>query len=261
MTENELNEFFHRHNISATVNHYTALKRTIYYAAIGEDYLPAILFIHGSPASMIIYKNYFADEELLKQFSLYAVDRAGFGVTDGKPEPSIKKQAEMVVPLAERIHRVHQPLIIVADSYGASIACRLVMEHPQIVQSLVLISPLLAPGLERMFWMTSLLHNTFLNKFISKEYQSATEEKIYQKKELSKMIPLWNKIDIPVYYLQSENDRLLYSSNADFAKKHLVNCPTLQFYFFKGRTKDVHSKQHQLIRNKILEMYQKILNS
>lgn len=203
MTEDELKRFFERHKIKATTNHYAASKRTIYYAAVGEDRLPAILFIHGAPASMKIYKDYFTDKELLNKFSMYAVDRPGFGVTGGKGEPSIQKQAEMIFPLAESIHRVHQPLIIMAGSYGVPIACRLVMDHPKIINGLVLVAPSLGPGLEKMYWITPLMAKGFLSKIVAKEYQSASIEKMHHKEELEKMLPLWNKIDIPVFYLQS----------------------------------------------------------
>lgn len=207
MSEDQLKGFFDRHGIDATISHYTAIKRRIYYATIGKDHLPAILCIHGAPASMTIYKDYFTDEELLKQFSMYAVDRPGFGVTGGNAEPSIKKQAEMIFPLAERIQRVHQPLIIMAGSYGVPIACRLVMDHPAIVQGLVLVAPSLGPGLERMYWITPLLTKGLLSKLVSKEYRSASIEKMHHQKELEKMLPLWNKIDIPVFYLQSKKGR------------------------------------------------------
>jgi pimeloyl-ACP methyl ester carboxylesterase len=255
MTEDELKGFFDRRHIKATINHYTAGKRIIYYATIGEDHLPAILFIHGAPASMTIYKDYFTDEELLKRFAMYAVDRPGFGVTGGKAEPSIQKQAEMIFPLAERIHRVHQPLIILAGSYGVSIACRLVMDRPKIVQGLVLVAPSLGPGLEKMYWITPLMAKEFLSKLVSKEYQSASIEKMHHKKELEKMLLLWNKIDIPVFYLQSEKDNVVYSSNAEFAKQHLVNTPFLKINLFKGRKHNIDSKHHLTIRSKISELF------
>ena len=89
MTEQELRQFFERNNINASISHYDAQSRRIYYAVIGDDHLPALLFIHGAPASMTIYKDFFRDEELLKRFAMYAVDRPGYGVTDGDPEPSI----------------------------------------------------------------------------------------------------------------------------------------------------------------------------
>src|SRR5215208_3817246 len=163
MTEEQLYGFFQKNGVGATVSHYVANNRSVYYAVVGEDHLPALLFIHGAPASMTIYKDFFADEELLKRFSIYGVDRPGFGVSGaGNPEPSIQKQAEMIFPLAERIHRVHQPLIIIAGSYGVSIACRLVMDYPGSTQGLVLVAPSLGPGLEKMYWVTSLLEKTFL---------------------------------------------------------------------------------------------------
>ena len=254
MTEDELKSFFKRHNIKAFINHYTAQKRTVHYAAIGEDHLPAILFIHGAPASMTIYKDYFTDEELLKRFTMYAVDRPGFGVTDGRAEPSIKKQAEIICPLAERIHRVHQPLIIMAGSYGVSIACRLVMDHPGIIQGLVLVAPSLGPGLEKMYWVTPLMSKGFLSKIVSKKYRSASVEKLHHKKELEKMLPLWNKINIPIFYLQSKKDHVVYSSNAEFAKQYLVSVPFLKVHFFEGRKHNIDSKHHIAIRNKILEL-------
>jgi pimeloyl-ACP methyl ester carboxylesterase len=255
MTEDQLKAFFDKHGIKAAINHYTALQRTIYYATIGDDHLPAILFIHGAPASMAIYKDYFKDEELLKRFTLYAVDRPGFGVTGGDAEPSMSKQAQIIYSLAQRIHRVHQPLIVMAGSYGVSIACRMVMDYPNIVQGLVLVAPSLGPGLEKMYWVTPLLTKGVFSKIISKEYQSASIEKMHHKKELEKMLPLWKKIDVPVFYLQSANDGVVYSSNADFAKKHLVNAPLLKIHLFKGRKHNIDSKHHLAIRYKIIELF------
>jgi pimeloyl-ACP methyl ester carboxylesterase len=259
MMQDELKSFFDKHSIKATINHYSALKRTIYYATIGKDQLPAILFIHGAPASMTIYKDYFTDEELLKRFSMYAVDRPGFGVTDGSAESSIKKQAEMIFPLAERVHRVHQPLIVMAGSYGVPIACRMVMDHPGIVQGLILVAPSLGPGLEKMYWITPLMAKGFLSKIISKEYRSASIEKLHHKKELEKMLLLWDRIDVPVFYLQSEKDNVVYSSNAEFAKQHLMNVPFLKIHLFRGRKHDIDSKHHLAIRNKILELLKMLL--
>ena len=255
MTENQLKGFFEKHGIKAVINHYNAISRTIYYATIGEDHLPAILFIHGAPASMTIYKDYFTDEELLKRFTMYAVDRPGFGVTGGNAEPSIKKQADIIYSLAEKIHRVHQPLIIMAGSYGVSIACRMVMDYPNIVQGLVLVAPSLGAGLEKMYWVTPLLTKGLFSKVVSKEYRSASIEKMNHKKELEKILPLWSKIDVPVFYLQSENDGVVYSSNADFAKKHLVHVPLLKIHLFKGRKHNIDSKHHLAIRNKIIELF------
>ena len=112
-----------------------------------------------------------------------------------------------------------------------------------------------------MYWVTPLLAKGIVSKLVSKEYRSASIEKLHHKKELEKMFPLWNKIDVPVFYLQSENDGVVYSSNADFAKKYLVNVPLLKIHLFKGRKHDIDSKHHLAIRNKIIQLFKMVGSS
>jgi pimeloyl-ACP methyl ester carboxylesterase len=257
MRETELEDFFRNEQIRATVSHYENSKRTIYYATIGEDHLPALLFIHGAPASMTIYKKFFKDAELLKRFAIYAVDRPGYGVTAGQVITSIKKQAEMIFPLAERIHRVHQPLIIVAGSYGASVACRLVMDHPGVAQALALIAPSLGPGLEGWVNRSRILENSFLKRFVSAETRSAAKEKLSHRQELNKMLPHWKKIKIPVLYMQSEKDSVVYPRNASFAKEQMTNT-SVRIHFFKGRKHDITTLHESPIGEKIVELYNKL---
>ena len=68
------------------------------------------------------------------------------------------------------------------------------------------------------------------------------------------MIPMWNKIDVPVFYLQSEKDNVVYSSNAEFARQNLVNVPFLKIHLFKGRKHNIDSKHQIAIRNKLVEL-------
>src|SRR5205085_11053964 len=102
------------------------------------------------------------------------------------------------------------------------------MDFPGVVQGMVLIAPSLGPGLERTFWVTPLLVKKFLKKLVPSGYKSASLEKLAHKRELSKMLPLWKRIDIPVFYLQSKKDPIVYVSNADFAKKNLTQVPLLK---------------------------------
>lgn len=255
MTEDELRSFFAKQKVKATISHYLSVKRVIYYATIGEDHLPAILFIHGSTGSMTIYKDYFSDHELLKRFSIYAVDRPGYGLTIGRPEVSIQRQAQMLLPLAQSIHRVHQPLIIVADTYGAVIACRLTMEHQHVVQGLVLINPIVGPGSQKTNPLASFVSNTFLKNLVSKENLSSIEEKKFLAGDLKKMSTLWNKITVPVSCLIVK-----HSADANLTtggiSTLLSNCSNLDIHFLRARRSTVLSNCHNEILNKILQFYQ-----
>src|SRR4051812_3092391 len=51
----------------------------IHYVQTGNDTLPTLLFIHGSPGSWTAFKPYLKDTALLKRYRLVAIDRPGFG--------------------------------------------------------------------------------------------------------------------------------------------------------------------------------------
>ena len=88
--------------------------------------------------------------------------------------------------------------------------------------------------------------------------RSAAKEKLSHRTELNKMLPHWKKITIPVMYLQSKKDSVVYSSNAAFAKEQLVNSPLVDVVLFKGRRHDITSSHESLISQKILELYQQL---
>ena len=85
-------------------------------------------------------------------------------------------------------------------------------------------------------------------------FQSANTEKITHRNELSKMLPNWKNIRVPVMYMQGEMDELIDTANASFAKSHLVNVPYLYIHFFKGRPHFIPFSEHQFIEQKIFDM-------
>jgi hypothetical protein len=68
------------------------------------------------------------------------------------------------------------------------------------------------------------------------------------------MLPLWKNIRVPVMYLQGAQDKLIYTSNAAFAKKQLINAPCLDIHFFEGLPHFIEFRERPAIRQKILEM-------
>jgi pimeloyl-ACP methyl ester carboxylesterase len=257
MSDEELLSFFEQNKVKAEIRYYTTEGRNIRYVSIGNDSLPTILFIHGAPGSLSIYKDYFNDSLFLHTFKMYAVDRPGYGYSGfGKPEPSIQKQAAIIHLILDSLNKVKHPVILVAASYGSSIACRLAMDYPQLVDGLVLVAPSVAAGEEKVYWFTSAVENPMINWFIPRMFQSANNEKIHHKEELTKMLALWQNIHVPVMYMQGEKDELVYTTNAIFAKQHLTNTPYLDIHFFKGRPHFIPFTERPTIRQKILKMLQ-----
>src|SRR5689334_9635751 len=71
----ELNKIFAENDIPATIKYYTVQNRTMRYVSVGNDSLPTILFLHGSPGSMSYYSWRFKDSNISQKFKIYAVDR------------------------------------------------------------------------------------------------------------------------------------------------------------------------------------------
>ena len=189
---------------------------------------------------------------------MYAVDRPGYGYSGlGDPEPSIQKQSEMIRPLLDSLNKTRHPIIVVGSSYGASIACRLAMDHPELVDGLVLTGPAIGPGRETYFGITPFIEHWSVRWFIPRIFRSANTEKVHHKEELEKMLPHWKNIRVPVFYLQGAHDDIVDTTNAAFAREHLVNAPSLEIKFLHGRKHLLAQYEWPAIRQAILNVYDK----
>ena len=237
MNDKDLIAYFDKKGIDPELDYFTTHNRKIRYLINGEDTASAsLLFLHGAPSSMSYWRDFLTDSSLLKRAKLFSLDRPGYGYSGlGNPLPDIHQQSIIIKSLIDSVFHPKHPFIVVGASYGTSIACRLAMDYPELVDGLVLIAPALAPGEEKVFWFTNTIENPLLNWFIPRMFQSANQEKIYHKEELTKMLPLWNNIRVPVIYLQGEKDDLVYTTNAAFARDHLQKVPYLDIQMIPGR--------------------------
>ncbi|MBC7949657.1 MAG: alpha/beta hydrolase [Chitinophagaceae bacterium] len=258
-SDEELKQVFADRKLDASINYYTAHGRTLRYISAGSDTLPTLLMLHGSPGSISYYPGRLVDSAIRNRFRVFAVDRPGYGYSGfGDPEPSIQKQAEMIRPLLDSINKVTHPVIVMGGSYGASVACRLAMDYPELVDGLIVTGPSLGPGLEKYFWFTFIVEHWSIRWFIPRLFRSANTEKVHHKEELEKMLPYWKNIRIPVIYLQGENDNIVDTTNAGFARKHLINARSLDIKFIKNREHRLAQYEWPVIRESIIRMYEMI---
>jgi pimeloyl-ACP methyl ester carboxylesterase len=256
LSDKELISFFKKKHIPGSIHYYEAEGRKMRYISIGADSLPTLFFIHGSPASLSIYNTYYKDSSIFNHFKIIAVDRPGYGYSGlGRPVPSIETQAKMISPILNGLNKIKRPVIIMAGSYGTSVACRLVMDFPKLVDGLVLVAPSVAPGKETIYTISYAAALPAINWFVPRMLQTANAEKLAHEEELQKMVPYWKNINIPVMYLQGEKDELIDTANASFAKQHLINAPYLSIQFIKGQPHYIAHTAQPLIRKKIFDMY------
>jgi pimeloyl-ACP methyl ester carboxylesterase len=258
MNDKELLDWFHAQKINPQISYFTTKGRKVRYIQVGDNPDATILFIHGAPSSLSYWKGYLADSLLRSRATLLAADRPGYGYSGlADPMPDIAAQAHVLSLIIDSLHKAHRPIILVGVSYGGPIACRLAMDYPDLIDGLVLMAPPLGPGREKIFWFTYPVENPLIHWVVPRMLQTANAEKIHHKDELTKMLPLWGKIHVPVIYLQGEEDELVDTSNASFAKEHLTNVPSLEIQMIPGRGHLIAFAEKDRIEKAILEMLDK----
>jgi uncharacterized protein len=259
MDNKDLLSWFHERHIEPHIDYYVSKGRKVRYVEVGNSPDATILFIHGAPSSLSYWRNYLADSALLTRATMFAADRPGYGYSGlADPLPDIAAQADILSLILDSLHKVHHPVILVGVSYGAPIACRLAMDHPELVDGIVLMAPPLGPGREKIFWFTYLVENPLIHWVVPRMLQTANQEKIQHKEELTKMLPLWGRIHVPVIYLQGEEDGLVDTSNATFAREHLTNVPSLDIRMIPGRGHLIAFAEKDRVEKAILELLDKL---
>ncbi|MBC7775162.1 MAG: alpha/beta hydrolase [Phycisphaerae bacterium] len=204
--------------------------RRIHAVAISaSDTLPLAVLVHGSPGSSDAYLDYLGDTMLTRKARLVAVDRPGFGHTEGfvKPEPSLDAQAAAVQAIANQL-APHEKVLLVGHSLGGPVIARFAMDYPEQTAGLVIVAGSIDPVQEEHPWWQSVVDVPPVKWLTPKALWTSNAEIIPLKKELEKMLPLWPCITCPVRIIHAVNDCLVPVANVDFAKKMLVNCPDLK---------------------------------
>jgi pimeloyl-ACP methyl ester carboxylesterase len=195
--------------------------RTIFYAESGDPAQPPVAFIHGTPGSWMAFGGYLGDDNLRRAARLIAVDRPGFGRSGYKQVlPSLQEQAALLAQVLRDAFK-GRGAILVGHSLGAPIAVRLTMDNPDLVDGLVLVSPSIDPALEKPRWYNQVANWPLISWAIPTKLALANEELMPLEAELSKMLPLWQRVQVPVIVIQGQKDRLVSPASADFAEREL----------------------------------------
>jgi len=219
--------------ITPTIECYEIGKQRIQYTHIGDTTLPLIILVHGSPGSSSAYMDYLQDSTLLKKVQMVAVDRPGFGYSNlGKAQRSLEMQAKAFLPILEKYNT--GKTILVGHSFGGPVIARMAMDFPDLINGLVIVAGSIDPDLEPNEWWRKPLNWRILRWLLPKALRVCNQEILPLEGELRKMLPLWEKITVPVTVIQGSADNLVPKGNADFAQKMLVNSEKVKIDIIEG---------------------------
>ena len=193
---------------------------------------PLIIFVHGTPGSWYAQRAFLSDESLRDAFHMIAVDRLGHGESVGDVVPSLAAQAASLKPLLDR-DTTGRGAILVGHSLGGPIIARTAMDYPEKIAGLVFVASTGDPAISRK-WYNLVAGIPPIRWFLSRELLRANKEILPIKKELTAMLPLWSRIEVPTTIIQGDKDKLVNPKNADFIERALVNAPVTKIVVPEG---------------------------
>ncbi|MEZ4775848.1 MAG: alpha/beta hydrolase [Bacteroidia bacterium] len=251
-----LEKYFEGNPKQPTYGFYQAEGKTIHYACIGEDSLPTIIFIHGSPGTWDAFAAYFKDTTLLKHFRMMSVDRIGYGKSEHEPESSIEMQALLVKPLLDMVPD-SIPLMLVTHSFGGPIGFRLAMDYPDKIDGIVALAGLADPEKEkRVYWLQKPFRSKWLRWLLPPDMDISNREIVPLKQELYEMVPMWEKVKAKTIVIQGGKDMLVNKAHADFIEKMIPEGP--EVIRLPEENHFIPWTQEELVVKNIMKLYGEI---
>lgn len=228
--------------------------RHIHYAVTGNDTLPTLFFIHGSPGSWNAFAEYMKDSLLLTKFRMVSVDRPGFGYSDyGQPQ-HLDVQALLISPLFLRLAN-QKPIYLAGHSMGGPLVIKLAADNSGMFSALVVISGSIDPAEEKPEKWRPWLYKTPLNFLVPGAMRPSNEELWYLKKDLVALEKDFSEITCPVYFIHGAMDTWVPPGNVAYGRKLLVNSTSVEETIIPGADHFIPWSKFTEIRGILLKLY------
>ena len=247
-------EKFSAKGITLVPNTIIVNKRHLHYVKTGNDSLPTIVFVHGTPGSWDAFQGYLQDKELLQKFRMIAIDRPGFGYSDfGKPL-NLAQQSVIISPLFEHIKN-GKPIYLVGHSLGGPMIVKLAADNPGRIGAIVLLAGSNDPKQEAPEKWRPVLYKTPLTYFVPGAMRPSNEELWYLKTDLVYLAADFPKITCPVYIVHGLKDDMVPPANVAYDKKMLVNASKIEELIFPDANHFIPWTRYQPIKQLLLKLY------
>ena len=214
-----------------------------------------LVLIHGSPSSSQFWEPFLFDSLLLKEASMVAVDRPGYGYSNfGEPMVSVKNQAKHIYPILAKLNEEFEQVYLLGSSYGGTVAARLLMDYPDIADGVVFMSSSLKTGAEKIYWVSYPIRHWLVNWSMPETLNVANAEKLSHHQSLKAMEPLWTRIKAKISVIHGSSDQLIYPENASFVKKIIPKELLVNYRLIENRGHDLFWTEREAVKEEVLRM-------
>ena len=225
----------------------------IHYAKTGDDTLPTIFFVHGSPGGWNEFEKYMQDKDLLAKYRMVSIDRPGFGYSRFGEAGNLEEQSKLIYPLVKALQN-SKPMYAAGHSLGGPVIAKMQSDYDNLFAGLVFLAASIDPDKEKPEKWRYVLQKTPLKFFLPGAFRPSNEELIYLKKDLRDLDKEWGRITCPVWIAHGDKDEFVPVENVDYAKKKLVNAKTVEVKILPGAGHFIPWEKYEEIKDLLMKL-------
>lgn len=222
ITDSKAKQEFALHGVDLTTTTELIDGYSMHYVKTGNDSMPTLFFVHGSPGSWEAFRVYLQDKDLLAKYRMFAIDRPGFGYSEFGNAKNLTEQSKLISPILKVIQN-GKPIYIVGHSLGGPLAIQLAADNPNLFSGIVLLAASVDPSEEEPEKWRGFLHSTPFKYLLPGAFKPSNDEIWYLKKDLNLLAAQFATITCKVWIIHGDKDKFVPVGNAAYAKKMLVN--------------------------------------
>ena len=245
---------FDTSGVSLSIKTIKVKDRTLHYVMTGNDTLPTIVFVHGSPGSWDAFKEYLKDKDLLKKYRMVSIDRPGFGYSDFGKSVTLQEESTIISPLFAAIKN-NKPVYLVGHSLGGPMIVQLAADNPNTIAGLVILAGAIDVALEKPEKWRHVIMQFPLKYLIPGSLRPSNKELWYLKTDLIKLKPRFKEITCPVYILHGDKDPLVDYGNLAFGAKAFVNSSKIDTLTIQGANHFIPWMHYDIIKKVLIGLH------
>jgi pimeloyl-ACP methyl ester carboxylesterase len=225
----------------------------VHYTMTGNDSLPTLVFIHGSPSAWNSFIGFMKDPELLFHFRMVSVDRPGFGYSNFGEAKRLAEQSKLLLPVLLEIDN-GKPVYLVGHSLGGPLAMKMAADNPTGVSGIMLLAGSVDPALEPAETWRKVVEHFPLRYMLPGAFRPSNTELLYFKEDVISLANDFDKVTCSVYLVHGDQDSWVPVGNVEYARKKLINARTVHTAILKGGHHFIPWTRKKEIKEALLNM-------
>lgn len=254
VTDSKAKSNFEKKGVVLTTATVRVAGRNMHYAKTGNDTLPTIVFVHGSPGSWDAFAIYMQDKNLLMKYRMISIDRPGFGYSDFGDAQHIEEQSGLISPLF-KMWKNGKPVFLVGHSLGGPMIIQLNADNPGLFDGLVLLAGSVDPAEEKSESWRNIIDAGILSYLVPGAMRPSNTELKYFKKDVYALQDKFALVKCKVFIVHGTEDPLVPVGNAAYARKKLVNAASVRLTLIQGANHFIPWTNFDIIKQLLMNLY------